>query len=315
MNLHNRYELQWLMCSVCGNPSTLIGDGICLACRLEAVSPGIWPAVRLRERPSARFHPEPLAEMVRSISYLIIEGSDPKYSIIKHCEQLRNWMVSYSYPKDKACQLNVKSLRIRVNNKKDRCFRSREAQLIHNLLIIQNKQCFYCGNALDTRAFAMDTLLQMHFYHAGSSGTPILFYEYQLANGNLAAVCGACNVRKGRWEVIGASLNLWWRRGNRVAHWYDRAARPAPALPPVAKAVRHPMPAWVKPYLAPRLAYFGMGVVSVCDHCGSVNDKKEVEIGWNPITRTLEFGCPECTSGLVRLGVLVKRKNAPCHLN
>ena len=142
-----------------------------------------------------------------------------------------------------------------------------------------------------------------------------MFYKYLSEFGNCVAVCGACNYSKTRWEVTGSALVQWWRRGNRVAHWYSTVAQRAPVLRPVAKAINHSTPRWVKPYLAPRLPLFGMGVVCRCGHCGNTNTKRDVEIGWNPLTRTLEFGCPECTSGLVRLGVLVKRKNAPCHLN
>ena len=309
---NDKQKIRLSLCPLCNVMTPWHGE-VCLPCAIfGACDVDVSPALDLRSDKSIAFGVEWLSQWLTFADspYYQISLSLP-HIIIKHCEQVRNLRLSSLASGGSPCEYHVKNMVAAGESKQCRAVKKRYALLIDSLFARYSSSCAYCGEDLNHENTSLDTILPMHVNHSVDSATALRWYQLMHSCGVLAVSCVACNDLKTCREISGMGILRWWRNGARYFHPYGPPRKRTPMPIPVFQKASMKQEVW-EPYLPmihARLLLIGLRVEIACRHIlGKFDKRKPVEVCYQPEVRTLTFGCPECTSGLPRIGWLEYKK-------
>jgi hypothetical protein len=183
-----------------------------------------------------------------------------------------------------------------------------KSQLVHRLINNQDGKCFYCGEEIAAANCEIDTVHPVHFKHSEGPQPAYWFSKLNADWGNQVPVCSACNSAKCEWESRAMSVMWKWRIGQREMIWYRSPTARAPLCPPwpgVEQVLKWENEA---ERITRHLPLAAMWIARLCPHQGRKNRLADLEVGFCSVTKSVLMGCADCTSGLVRLGLLRKTR-------
>jgi len=306
------YTIRWTECKTCGCASPYHGDA-CLACAIfGACSVDLSPALDLRALPRRAFG-------FRWLHDWLMQADSPYYctqysvqdSIIKACEHLRNMRLSTSGRTPGSGKQLVRKLCLSRNNSAARRNHAQTEQLIQRLLTRYSGCCCYCGSPCGHGEGGTDTILPLHLQHTATKLQRARFYALAESAGLLGWACADCNGAKTVPEVAALAIWRWWRWGRRELRLYGlpRKRQPMPPLPALGGPdLRDGDVTQYSEAIIPRLPLIALRVASDCVHMAGNGQaiNADLELAVDLPRRAIQLGCPECTSGLIRIGVLTR---------
>jgi len=305
-------------CLRCSGPTRNVTSLLCLTCLIEMNGQKVVGfALDARFGTNSRFsgyrllafaqkHPDIFGgsnKSIFSLNPIIIKGAEQAQQDIKTLMESRDCCpVS---PIIRQGVKSAKSIQPRLHQAQN--------ELLMQLITAQDGLCPYCASPLIPQNTHLDTVLPTGFDHSLIClSTKLKYYQVNALAGNLKAVCGACNLRKGWAENRGAYTMRLIASGKYPAEPVKSTDGFSPRQPRIYYLPADLPYQYLGPYtpaswktLKQTMECFALRITYACPH---VTDWLFAH--WNEDARTLRLGCNQCVpKASAVLAVDVKSKN------